>query len=44
MELQSDTGRIVLTYYAKAANIVAGGHSQQCTVTEDRAAKWLIIR
>jgi len=25
MELQSDTGRIVLTYYAKSVNIVAGG-------------------
>jgi hypothetical protein len=25
MELQSDTGRIVLTYYAKSVNIIAGG-------------------
>jgi thiol-disulfide isomerase/thioredoxin len=25
MELQSDTGRIVLTYYAKAVNLIAGG-------------------
>jgi thiol-disulfide isomerase/thioredoxin len=25
MELQSDTGRIVLTYYAKSINIIAGG-------------------
>jgi hypothetical protein len=25
MELQNDTGRIVLTYYAKAVNIIAGG-------------------
>jgi hypothetical protein len=25
MELQSDTGRIVLTYYGKAVNIIAGG-------------------
>ena len=25
MELQSDTGRILLTYYAKAVNIIAGG-------------------
>jgi len=39
MELQSDSGRIVLTYYAKAANIVAGGHGQQGIVTEDGAAK-----
>jgi hypothetical protein len=25
MQLQSDTGRIVLTYYAKSVNIIAGG-------------------
>jgi hypothetical protein len=25
MELQSDTGRIVLTYYAKSVNLIAGG-------------------
>ena len=25
MELQNDTGRILLTYYAKAVNIIAGG-------------------
>jgi hypothetical protein len=25
MELQSDTGRIVLTYYAKSVNVIAGG-------------------
>jgi Thioredoxin like C-terminal domain len=25
MELQNDTGRIVLTYYAKSVNIIAGG-------------------
>ncbi len=25
MELQSDSGRIVLTYYAKSANLIAGG-------------------
>jgi thiol-disulfide isomerase/thioredoxin len=25
MELQSDTGRIILTYYAKSVNIIAGG-------------------
>jgi hypothetical protein len=25
MELQSDSGRIVLTYYGKAVNIIAGG-------------------
>jgi thiol-disulfide isomerase/thioredoxin len=26
MQLQSDTGRIVLTYYAKSVNIIAGGN------------------
>jgi hypothetical protein len=25
MELQNDTGRIILTYYAKSVNIIAGG-------------------
>jgi Thioredoxin like C-terminal domain len=25
MELQSDTGHIILTYYAKSVNIIAGG-------------------
>jgi hypothetical protein len=25
MELQNDTGRILLTYYAKAVNLIAGG-------------------
>jgi hypothetical protein len=25
MELQSDSGRIVLTYYAKSVNLIAGG-------------------
>ena len=39
MELQSGTGRIILTYYAKAVNIVAGGHGQQGIVTEDGGAK-----
>jgi len=38
MELQSGTGRIVLTYHAKAVNIVAGGHGQQGVVTEDGVA------
>jgi thiol-disulfide isomerase/thioredoxin len=35
MELQSNTGRIALTYYAKAANIVASGKGQTGTVTDD---------
>ena len=28
MELQNDTGRIVLLYYAKAVNIIAGGKGE----------------
>ena len=28
MELQSDTGRIILTYYAKSINIIAGGNGK----------------
>jgi thiol-disulfide isomerase/thioredoxin len=28
MQLQSDTGRIVLTYYAKSVNIIAGGKGE----------------
>jgi thiol-disulfide isomerase/thioredoxin len=35
MELQSDTGRIALIYYAKAVNIVASGKGQTGTVTDD---------
>jgi hypothetical protein len=35
MELESNTGRIILTYYAKDVNIVAGGHGQKGIVTED---------
>jgi len=41
MELQSNTGHIVLTYNARAVNIVAGGHGQQGIVTEDGATKIL---
>ena len=41
MELQSNTGHIVLTYNARAVNIVAGGHGQQGIVTEDEATKVL---
>jgi Thioredoxin like C-terminal domain len=29
MELQNDTGRIVLTYYAKSVNIIAGGRVEE---------------
>jgi thiol-disulfide isomerase/thioredoxin len=39
LELQSNTGRIILTYYAKDVNIVAGGHGQKGIVTEDGATK-----
>jgi thiol-disulfide isomerase/thioredoxin len=39
MELQSNTGRIILTYYAKNVNIVAGGQGQKGIVTEDGASK-----
>jgi thiol-disulfide isomerase/thioredoxin len=39
IELESNTGRIILTYYAKDVNIVAGGHGQQGIVTEDGAGK-----
>jgi thiol-disulfide isomerase/thioredoxin len=41
MELQSNTGHIILTYNARAMNIVAGGHGQQGIVTEDGATKIL---
>jgi thiol-disulfide isomerase/thioredoxin len=41
IELQSNTGHIVLTYNARAVNIVAGGHGQQGIVTEDGATKIL---
>jgi Thioredoxin like C-terminal domain len=39
MELESNTGRIILTYYAKDVNIVAGGHGQEGIVTEDGTSK-----
>jgi thiol-disulfide isomerase/thioredoxin len=39
VELESNTGRIILTYYAKDVNIVAGGHGQQGSVTENGAEK-----
>jgi hypothetical protein len=41
MELQSDVGRIVLTYYAKAINIVAGGqgHQEGAIIEEDGSSK-----
>jgi thiol-disulfide isomerase/thioredoxin len=36
MELQDDTGRIVLLYYAKSANIIAGGRGGGGIVTNDK--------
>jgi hypothetical protein len=40
MELRSDVGRIVLRYYAKAINMVAGGQShQEGAVIEDGSSK-----
>ena len=35
MELQSDVGRIVLSYSAKAVNIVAGGNNSELHIFED---------
>jgi hypothetical protein len=35
IELVSDTGKIFLTYYAKAINIVAGGNGQKATILSD---------
>jgi thiol-disulfide isomerase/thioredoxin len=35
IELVSDTGKIFLTYYAKAINIVAGGNGQKATILGD---------
>ncbi|HET7148030.1 MAG TPA: thioredoxin family protein [Candidatus Nitrosopolaris sp.] len=41
MELQGNTGHIILTYNARAVNIVAGGHGQQGIVHEDGPTKIL---
>ena len=38
MELQSDTGRIVLTYYAKSVNIIAGGKGGGVVFIDEGAA------
>jgi thioredoxin family protein len=35
MELQNDTGRIVLIYYAKSANIIAGGRGGGVVFNDD---------
>jgi Thioredoxin like C-terminal domain len=36
MELQSDTGRIALTYSAKSVNIIAGGKGgEEVSISED---------
>jgi thiol-disulfide isomerase/thioredoxin len=37
MELQSDVGRIVLSYSAKAVNIVAGGNNSELHIFEDNS-------
>ncbi len=39
IELQGNSGSIILTYYAKAVNIVASGKGQTGVVTEDGNAK-----
>lgn len=39
IELQGNSGSIILTYYAKAVNIVASGKGQTGTVTEDSNSK-----
>ena len=36
MELQDDTGRIVLTYYAKSVNIIAGGNGEGVIINDER--------
>ena len=37
MELQNDTGRIVLTYHAKSVNIIAGGKGGGVVSNDERA-------
>ena len=38
MELQSDTGRIVLTYYGKSINIIAGGKGEGVIFNDEEGA------
>ena len=38
-ELISDDGKIILTYYAKAINMVASGNSQQVSILENNLSK-----
>jgi thiol-disulfide isomerase/thioredoxin len=38
MELQSDTGRIVLTYYGKSVNIISGGKGEGVVFNDEGAA------
>ena len=40
MELQGDTGRIILTYYGKSVNIIAGGKGGGPQKDEDL---WIFI-
>ena len=39
VELVSDSGKIILTYYAKSINIVASGNGQNATVQELKTPK-----
>ena len=39
VELVSDSGKIILTYYAKSINIVASGNGQNATIQESETAK-----
>ena len=39
MELVGNEGKIVLTYYAKAINIVASGNDQQISISDDNDSK-----
>ena len=41
MQLQSDTGRIVLTYYAKSVNIIAGGKGGGVVFNDEGVEKHL---
>ena len=42
MELQSDKGRIVLLYYAKAVNIVAGGKGNGTVIQDETSNNFRI--
>jgi thiol-disulfide isomerase/thioredoxin len=44
MELQSDTGRIALIYYAKSMNIVAGGKGEGIVSNDDAATETTVLK